>query len=380
MSLLGAAIVLCMVIATACSAPKRDANIAKGRQLLQVNPPPHPPPPSPYSPPLSARGTCTNPVMISNVPSNGVLNIPFEERSCQDMTDTWQPPAVYDNVWYGFRYAVWSVGYFLPGDAPVHRLITLSAGGPGLSFNTFIRYGWCANAGRCNLADLCPRDVWGYYEYFNDYQARYASSQLSFTANPGQDYFIVLFSHLQYVNLGSCANPFPLTDLPLNGQLTLTPGPRSCSDMTRSMNLYWGSSWDVGYLLPGDPTWHRQFTVDTCLPGVPGNAVGFPMSLAVTALASTSGLCRLASTGLLGYLGVVTSANGCGGSLNFAARVGQAYLITVSAFTPGFVMRDPLPYRDCQQLRCTSAPSVPSAPSAPFTAFTAFTQAAPSVN
>ncbi|GFH06672.1 hypothetical protein HaLaN_01341 [Haematococcus lacustris] len=106
--------------------------------------------------------------------------------------------------------------------------------------------------------------------------------------------------------------------------------------MTRSMNLYWGSPWDVGYLLPGNPTWLRRFTVDTCLLGVPGSAVGYPLSLAVTALASTSGLCRLASAGALGYMDVVTSANGCGGSLNFTARVGQAYLITVSGFTPGF--------------------------------------------
>ncbi|GFH26301.1 hypothetical protein HaLaN_24429, partial [Haematococcus lacustris] len=106
--------------------------------------------------------------------------------------------------------------------------------------------------------------------------------------------------------------------------------------MTRSMNLYWGSPWDVGYLLPGNPTWHRQFTIDTCLLGVPGSAVGYPLSLAVTTLASTSGLCRLASTGSLGYMDVVTSANGCSGRLNFTARVGQAYLITVSSFAPGF--------------------------------------------
>ncbi|GFH26302.1 hypothetical protein HaLaN_24430, partial [Haematococcus lacustris] len=128
MSLLGAAIAMCMVIATACST-QRGANIA------------------------IARGSCGNPVIISNLPSNGVLNIPFDEGSCQDMTNTWQPPPVYDQWWYA--YDVWSVGYFLPGDAPVPRLVTLSAGGQYLPYYTFIRYGWCANAGRCNPADLC---------------------------------------------------------------------------------------------------------------------------------------------------------------------------------------------------------------------------------
>ncbi|GFH06675.1 multidomain presynaptic cytomatrix protein, partial [Haematococcus lacustris] len=379
------------------------------------------------------------------------------------MTNTWQPPPVYEGwyFWGGWHNAAWSVGYFLPGNAPVHRLITLSAGGQDLPYHIFIRYGWCANATRCNPADLCSPDA----------RASYASQSrdFSFTANPGQDYFIVLFSSSQYchipslrvivstsstllpplppptppsppspppppfpppspptppspppsppspplppfpppspptppspppfppspplppstppappappvppgesynllasshtvghilmyslleltagccpapgaADLGTCANPVLLTDLPLNGQLTFTPGPRNCSDMTRSMNLYWGSPWDVGYLLPGTNTWHRQFTVDTCLPDVPGSAVGYPLSLAVTALASTLGLCHLTSTGALGYMDVVTSANGCGGRLTFTAGVGQAYLITVSGFTPGFPCTQP---------------------------------------
>ncbi|KAJ9527130.1 hypothetical protein QJQ45_025180, partial [Haematococcus lacustris] len=255
------------------------------------------------------------------------------------MTNNWQPPPV-SEWWWGSHNAVWSVGYFLPGDAPVPRLVTFSAGGRDLPYDTFIRYGWCANAGRCNPADLCSADA---RVYDSDNHSRYASQShgFIFVANPGQDYFIVLFSTSHYVSryLGTCANPVLLADLPLNGQLTFTPGPRSCSDMTRSMNLYWGSPWDAGYLLPGNPTWHRQLTVDTCLLGVPGSAVGYPLSLAVTALASTSGLCRLASAGALGYMDVVTSADGCGGRLNFTARVGQAYLITVSGFTPGFVTR-----------------------------------------
>ncbi|GFH22607.1 hypothetical protein HaLaN_20097, partial [Haematococcus lacustris] len=142
-------------------------------------------------------GSCSNPVMISNLPPNGVLNIPFEERSCQDMANTWQPPHVY-NFWGGWHYAAWSVGYFLPGDAPVPRLVTLTAGGPNLPYYTFIRYGWCANAGRCNPADLCSPDARVYNTGIYSLQNPWQSSALSFIAMPGQDYFIVLFSSSQY--------------------------------------------------------------------------------------------------------------------------------------------------------------------------------------
>ncbi|KAL6759646.1 hypothetical protein V8C86DRAFT_2569553, partial [Haematococcus lacustris] len=98
--------------------------------------------------------------------------------------------------------------------------------------------------------------------------------------------------------LGSCSNPVLLSDLPPNGQVTLTPGEANCTHMQRSWNMFWGVPWDAGYLLPASFSAYRLLTIDTCLPGVAGSVVGYPVHLTVTALASTSGLCALAEVRL----------------------------------------------------------------------------------
>ncbi|GFH25134.1 hypothetical protein HaLaN_23048 [Haematococcus lacustris] len=56
--------------------------------------------------------------------------------------------------------------------------------------------------------------------------------------------------------------------------------------------MFWGLPWDAGYLLPANSSAYRLLTIDTCLPGVAGSVVGYPVHLTVTALASTSVLGR----------------------------------------------------------------------------------------
>ncbi|KAL6762771.1 hypothetical protein V8C86DRAFT_3130505, partial [Haematococcus lacustris] len=136
--------------------------------------------------------------------------------------------------------------------------------------------------------------------------------------------------------LGSCSNPVILSDLPPTGQITLMPGEANCTLMQRSWNMFWGVPWDVGYLLPANFSAHRRLTIDTCLPGVAGSVVGYPVHLTVTALASTSGLCTLAAAGALRFFNGTFTQPACGGSLSFTGRVGWAYLIVVSGTTSGY--------------------------------------------
>ncbi|GFH22935.1 hypothetical protein HaLaN_20473 [Haematococcus lacustris] len=98
--------------------------------------------------------------------------------------------------------------------------------------------------------------------------------------------------------------------------------------------MFWGVPWDAGYLLPANSSAYRLLTIDTCLPGVAGSVVGYPVHLTVTALASTSGLCALAAGGE--FANGTFTQTGCGGSLSFTAQVGQAYLIVVSGTTSGY--------------------------------------------
>ncbi|GFH21387.1 hypothetical protein HaLaN_18683 [Haematococcus lacustris] len=185
--------------------------------------------------------------------------------------------------------------------------------------------------------------------------------------------------------LGSCSNPVLLSDLPPSGQVTLTTGEANCTHMQRSWNMFWGVPWDAGYLLPANFSAHRLLTIDTCLPGVAGSVVGYPVHLTVTALASTSSLCALAAAGALRFANGTFTQSGCGGSLSFTARVGQAYLIVVSGTTSGYVSGDGAYQKHlvlCHGLRCatrqfaargtlltpckTFPPLLPSSPLFPF--------------
>ncbi|KAJ9520970.1 hypothetical protein QJQ45_022719, partial [Haematococcus lacustris] len=138
--------------------------------------------------------------------------------------------------------------------------------------------------------------------------------------------------------LGSCSNPVILSDLPPTGQITLMPGEANCTHMQSSWNMFWGVPWDAGYLLPANSSAYRFLTIDTCLPGVAGSVVGYPVHLTVTALASTSGFVHscCGEGGALGFVNGTFTQSGCGGSLSFTAQVGQAYLIVVSGTTSGY--------------------------------------------
>ncbi|KAL6759645.1 hypothetical protein V8C86DRAFT_3197313, partial [Haematococcus lacustris] len=268
------------------SANRSDA----GRQVLQATLPPTPPPSSGPEAPL---GSCSNPVLLTDLPPTGQVTLMPGEANCTLMQRSW-------NMFWGLP---WDAGYLLPANSSAYRLLTIDTCLPGVAGS-----------------------VGGALGFVNEtFTQTGCGGSLSFTAEVGQAYLIVVSGTTSgYVMLGRCNNPIVLANLPSNGAVVintpggrasgvvLQPSPSTCGQ--RSSWYQWPSS-DFTYLLLGDAAAPRRLTLETC---VPGTAAWDTVLVVTWSMTDDDSSPR---------------GRGCS-QLTFTAAVDQDYFIIVEGYKP----------------------------------------------